>query len=174
MLKNAVFNNDRTHRYTLARIWNSEVSLILFIGLNPSTADELRDDNTVTRLTTFAQNWGYGGFYLVNCYPWIETDSDDLDARLMEESDKILNKAKTENKKHIIRVWNFCHTPVFMWGAHEVDPGMVNWLKNRFRGAKCFGHTKDGHPKHPLYLPNETNLVDFIPKIRKWIISLKK
>jgi hypothetical protein len=55
----AEFSKDRIHRYALYRIWDESKPLIMFIGLNPSTADENKDDPTIKRCVAFAKHWGY-------------------------------------------------------------------------------------------------------------------
>ena len=56
----AVFSPDRLHRYGLWRIWDDDLPKVLFIGLNPSTADELKNDPTIRRCIGYAKDWGYG------------------------------------------------------------------------------------------------------------------
>ena len=63
----AVLDSERNHRFLLWRFWD-ERPRMLFIGLNPSTANELSDDPTVRRLCGFAQVWGYGGLYACNLF----------------------------------------------------------------------------------------------------------
>jgi hypothetical protein len=48
--KGAVFTEERTHRLYLWRRWHEQRAWLMFIGLNPSTADERLDDPTVRRL----------------------------------------------------------------------------------------------------------------------------
>ena len=60
----AVFAGDRTHRLYLWRRWEKNGPWVMFIGLNPSTADERLNDPTVRRCMGFAQKWGYSGIML--------------------------------------------------------------------------------------------------------------
>lgn len=46
----------------------------MFIGLNPSTADETQDDPTVRRCIRYAQSWGYGALYMTNIFAFRATD----------------------------------------------------------------------------------------------------
>ena len=66
--KNATFSSCRTYRYSLSRIWDKKKKYVLFVGLNPSTADEEVDDPTIRRCINYAKNWGYGGFLMVNLF----------------------------------------------------------------------------------------------------------
>jgi hypothetical protein len=62
-------------RYALWREWdifNSDY--VMFIGLNPSTADETRDDPTIRRCIGFAQDWGYGAVCMTNLFAYRARD----------------------------------------------------------------------------------------------------
>ncbi len=69
-IKSAVFSGDRLYRYSLERIWLEELPLIMFIGLNPSTADETDDDPTIRRCVGYADSWGYGGLIMANLFAY--------------------------------------------------------------------------------------------------------
>ena len=66
MKKDAILSEDRKYRYVLSRIWDESKPLVVIIGLNPSTADEKDDDNTIKKCINFSKNWGYGGLYMLN------------------------------------------------------------------------------------------------------------
>jgi hypothetical protein len=74
MIKDAVLSECRTYRYALWRIWDQTVPYAMFIGLNPSTADESNDDPTLTRCMGFAKSWGYGGVCMANLFALRSTD----------------------------------------------------------------------------------------------------
>ena len=74
MGKSAVFSPDRKYRYTLTREWNNVKPFILFIGLNPSTADETKDDPTIRREIGFSHLWGFGGMIKCNIFGFRTTD----------------------------------------------------------------------------------------------------
>jgi hypothetical protein len=42
----------------------------MFIGLNPSTADEVEDDRTIRRCISYAKQWGYGGIIVANLFAY--------------------------------------------------------------------------------------------------------
>ena len=68
MNKGAVFSKDRQYRYALWRIWDETLPKVMFIGLNPSTADEYKNDPTTVRCINYAQDWGYGSIFLNNLF----------------------------------------------------------------------------------------------------------
>ncbi len=80
MNKGAIISTCGQYRYQLWRIWNEDKPLVLFVCLNPSTADARQDDPTIRRLTGFAYQLGYGGFYLGNLFAFRSTYPSDLPA----------------------------------------------------------------------------------------------
>ena len=56
MKKDAILSEDRKYRYVLSRIWDESKPLVVIIGLNPSTADEKDDDNTIKKCINFSKN----------------------------------------------------------------------------------------------------------------------
>ena len=90
-----VFNETRTHRYTLWRTWDSSLPYCQFIGLNPSTADETKDDPTVRRCIAFSKMWGYGALCMTNLFGFRSTDP----AGLLTVEDPV-----GDNDAHLVRV----------------------------------------------------------------------
>ena len=45
----AHLNPERTRRYYLYRTWDEPLGFAMFIGLNPSIADEEMDDHTIRK-----------------------------------------------------------------------------------------------------------------------------
>lgn len=75
--KNAIFSDCRIYRYALWRRWGSG-DYAMFIGLNPSTADEANDDPTVRRCIAFAKTWGYGALCMANLFAYRSPHPEDL------------------------------------------------------------------------------------------------
>ena len=74
MKRQTVFSPCRTYRYVLRREWDVlDHSYVMFVGLNPSTADEVRDDPTVRRCLGYAKSWGYGALCLTNLFAFRAT-----------------------------------------------------------------------------------------------------
>jgi hypothetical protein len=145
--RTAEFSPCRTWRYSLSRIWQSKKPYSLFIGLNPSTADELQDDPTITRCMRFAHGWGYGGVVMVNLFAFRATFPHEMKAA----ADPI----GPENDRYILSSAKDSSLIVAAWGVHGDHLGRARALMDILRAFRlhCLGTTKDGFPKHPLYLP---------------------
>ena len=74
----AFFSKDRIYRYALWRIWDYDLPKVLFIGLNPSTADEFKNDPTIRRCMRYSYDWGYGGYIMGNIFGYRSTDPRNL------------------------------------------------------------------------------------------------
>jgi hypothetical protein len=94
MHHSAISSPCRTYRYSLFRVWNPKFPSVMFVGLNPSTADEQEDDPTVRRCVGFARKWNFGGLILVNLFAYRSTDP----AGLLEAEDPV----GPGNDKHIL------------------------------------------------------------------------
>lgn len=142
----AEFSDDRAHRYTLWRIWNKDKPFVAFIGLNPSTADEIKNDSTITRCENFAFEWKYGGLFMLNIFAFRATDP----RRMKAAPDPV----GPDNDAHILRVADKAGLIVAAWGNHGefLDRGREVCQLLDAREIHCLGITKAGTPKHPLYL----------------------
>lgn len=78
MQKEATISDDQIYRYKLSRTWDSTKPTILFIGLNPSIADETIDDPTITRCINYAKDWGYGTLLMANLFAFRSTYPKDI------------------------------------------------------------------------------------------------
>ena len=142
LFSDALFSKDRIYRYALWRIWDDNLPKILFIGLNPSTADEIQDDPTIRRCMGYAKDWGYGGIMVANLFAYISTDP-----KMLKDVDAA---ESTENRKHIKDMINKCKIVVCAWGNNRgAPPTYLQEITELYYIDLC----KDGMtPKHPLYL----------------------
>jgi Uncharacterized protein conserved in bacteria len=148
--KTAVFSPDRTYRYVLVRAWAEPDNFCMFIGLNPSTATETEDDPTVRRCIAFAHRWGFGGMYMTNIFSIRATDPKVM---LAHES-----PVGPENDQYLVETALISQRVVACWGAHGRHRGRGAEVAELMRRHRLYhlGLTKQGHPKHPLYLANAT------------------
>ena len=74
----ATFSHCRKYRYTLWRNWAGLMptgkGYAMFVGLNPSTADETNDDPTIRRCIAFAKAWGYDALCMTNIFAFRATN----------------------------------------------------------------------------------------------------
>ena len=155
----AVLSDCGRYRYRLQRTWGSGPQMT-FIMLNPSTADAELDDPTIRRCIAFAKREGCGGIVVVNCFAFRATDPKELVGIDGYPKSGIVGP---DNEKHLHEVIASSSGPIVCaWGAFgKTDPG--HWLRQRYAGhsLKCLGLTKEGRPKHPLYLPKDAPLTPF-------------
>ena len=132
------------YRYTLRRKWDEGPS-ILFIMLNPSTADEKKDDPTVSKCVRFAKSWGFGSLYVGNLFAYRSTDPEVIKKMGVWES------IGEENDRHLAYLLTKCVKIVVAWGNHGLDGtyDMQQILKDK--KLWCLDINKNGSPVHPLY-----------------------
>jgi len=151
----AILDHYRQYRFLLWRFWDDKPRM-LFVGLNPSTANEIQDDPTIRRLCGFARNWGYGGLYVCNVFSQITPDPKEL---LFETA---IHPADTHAIKMAVELTTLA---VCGWGdgIEKVPYGVAraNTIKNYLKAPMCFGLTSKGNPKHPLYLQKDAELEEY-------------
>ena len=147
----ATFDETRTYRYTLGRRWHPGKPIVAFLMLNPSTADENVLDPTLKRCMNFAGQWGYGGMEIANLFAYRSTNP-----QLLRHLD---DPVGPENDRHILEVEQRCAMIVAGWGVHGTYRNRVNavlTLRQYPEKWFCLGTTKNGEPRHPLYLASTT------------------
>ena len=149
MIREAEFSIDKKERYSLNREWDKSKNKILYIMLNPSLADDKNDDPTIRRLINFTKKFNYGGFLVGNIFTKITPNPKELD-KSKGMSDK--------NFEELIKLINKVDQIVYAWGSSIEEPQL---LKKLVLNPKCFGKNLNGTPKHPLYLPSQTKLINF-------------
>ncbi len=148
----AVFSDCGEYRYQLFRIWDDTKPLVMFIGLNPSTANKNKNDNTVTKLIKVASNNGFGGFYIVNLFAVISPKPEIL----------ITHKNPLgDNDEWLLKTSSLCDKVVFCWGNFKEATDRALKVKSMYSDPYCFVQNKNGSPKHPLYCKDETKLIPF-------------
>jgi len=151
----AHFDPTRSYRYSLWRYFEEQTDLsqaIVFIGLNPSTADETIDDPTIRRCQGFAKRWGYQGMVMLNLFALRATQP-----KQMKRSPSPIGSENDE----VLLSWSCnCGTIVCCWGMHGSHLGRSLQVKQLLQGAHLslwhLGLTRSGEPRHPLYLPART------------------
>lgn len=154
----AKFSECGKYRYMLSHTWDETKQSIVFIGLNPSTATAEMDDPTIRRVKRFAKDWGYGGVHMMNLFAWVTPYPDEL----LKCADPI-----GENDKYFKFISKLQPDILFAWGSFKEAKGRAKIVSEMFPNAVCLGFTKDGSPKHPLYVAAKTIKVNYKSAIKK-------
>lgn len=150
MRKGASISDCGNYRYALWRIWNEGIDaapLLVFIGLNPSTANAELDDPAIRRCIGFAKSWGYSGIIMLNLFSYRATDPKQLA--------KVDKKVGPDGDYWLQRFANTDHDVIYCWGNFPKYQWRINQVKNMLPKGKPIALTKGGFPRHPLYLRGE-------------------
>lgn len=148
MIDSSVFSEGRKYRYTLYRKWEKGEGTIMFIGLNPSTADETEDDPTIRRCVSYAKTWGYQSLCMTNLFGFRATKPNVM----MKEAFPIGRM----NDAFLTLVAEEAALIVAAWGNKGSYMNRDVEVMRLFQGKHSLyvlRLTKNGHPAHPLYLP---------------------
>lgn len=146
MTKAATLSPCRRYRYELWRRW-SDAPPVVFIGLNPSTADETQDDATIRKCIAYAKKWGHGALCMVNLFAFRATQPKDMlaeDDPVGPDNDRVLQSL----------AWG-CPVVIAAWGAHGSHRGRDKQVLGMLPTLYALYLTKDGKPGHPLYLKGD-------------------
>lgn len=150
--REAVYSDCEAYRYSLTVCWNPAARRILYVMLNPSKATELANDPTIERCERRARQLGYGAFRVVNLFALRETSPARLKAARLPEG--------AENASHVTRGAAWADDILAAWGVHgaHLNQGESALHLLRVSGKRLLhlGLTKDGHPRHPLYISYKT------------------
>jgi hypothetical protein len=154
----AILSACGTYRYHLWRRWNPLQPTMVWVMLNPSTADAKADDPTIRRCVAFAKREGCGGISVRNVFALRATDP----AELARHPDPF----GPENEAYLLHARNVSLLTVLVlgWGARIANPRLRGYYDRAAcclvtQRPHCFGVTKGGDPRHPLYLPGDAPLV---------------
>lgn len=147
MKKDAIFSKCRKYRYVLRRIWDESKPYAMFICLNPSTADETKDDPTVRRCINYSKDWGYGGFVMMNLFAFRATDPKVMKAYPLSigPNNTYWIEEMAKDAGIIIAAWG-------VHGAFKARSTAVLTLPALKGKIHYLELTKSNQPKHPLYL----------------------
>lgn len=168
MREPATFSPDRLYRYTLWREWSVDSltgcaddlpnihRYLMVIGLNPSTADETKDDPTIRKCIGFAKRWGFGALCMTNLFAWRDTDP--------VKMKKVAEPIGPENDRVLSEIAIGAGMKLAAWGKHGSHKGRAHKALNFLSGLHALKLNGDGSPMHPLYVPYETVPVVFPPR----------
>jgi hypothetical protein len=187
--RETIFSPCRLYRYTLWREWwqNSlprpmcrdcadadplgicshdgtrcdPTAYLMVIGLNPSTADETKDDPTIRRCIGFAKAWGFGALCMTNLFAWRDT--------LPENMKRAADPVGPLNDFYLFELAKNAGMILAAWGKHGSHLWRTDYLRDVFGEAGfplyCLRLNKDGSPEHPLYIPADTSPRIYAPPV---------
>jgi len=151
--KNATISDCRKYRYALSRTWDDKMRTVLFIALNPSTADEINDDPTIRRCINYAKNWGFGSILVANLFAYRTTNPAILRY--------VNNPVGNDNDQHILDLSKKAHIIVAAWGNEGSLFNRDKEVARLIPNLMCLKVNKSGQPTHPLYQKKDKELIRF-------------
>jgi len=146
----AIFSDDRRYRYVLWRVWNPSLPVFMQVGLNPSKADEIRSDPTITRGIVRADRNGFGAFLMGN-----------LDAYVSTDPKALLNNGYAVGEftdYYIKEMVKLSSVQLCGWGSFKGMAERAGEVFKMLPNPFCLGVNADGQPKHPLYVGYEVEM----------------
>jgi hypothetical protein len=166
----AEFSKCRLYRYTLFRKASEQEGLfsypapnpgfVQFVCLNPSTADEKTNDNTVAKCIEYSRRWGYSGMCMTNCFAWRDRDPD-----AMKAAEEPVGR---ENNNWLAEIALKASLIVCGWGEHALHLDRAKTVREILtENARAKLHylklNDSGEPTHPLYLSLSLKPKPFTP-----------
>lgn len=152
MTNDCRFSPCRRYRYTLEHVIDDVLAIkprrVMWVGLNPSTADENVLDPTLRRIRRYSLEWGFTSFIMTNLFAFRSTDP----RKMLEQADPVGPLNNVYLKMTALK----CELIVACWGTHGVhqdrDRQVSTLLSTSHAPIVCLGVNSNGTPKHPLYL----------------------
>lgn len=160
----AILSPDLKYRYLLGRQWNATTAprllpkVVLWVMLNPSTADAEQDDPTIRRCISFSQMWGFDALAVVNLYALRSTNP----SALKRHPDPV----GPENNKIIRSALERADMVLCAWGAPQMkylerERRVLQMIREGGHAPRALGLTANGSPTHPLYIRADTQPITF-------------
>ncbi len=140
---------DKEYRYALRRVWNESLDSVLFVMMNPSTADPFVDDPTVAKCQRYARAWGYGTLWVGNTFAYRATNQ----KHLLQVPDPV----GPLNDEWLLKMAAQAGIIVLAYGKphdklRQRGRDVASLLRREGHKLHMLKLCKDGTPSHPLYL----------------------
>ena len=149
----AIYSKDRKYRYALTRVWDIHKPMVLFIMLNPSKANAIQNDPTITRVIGFSKRWGFGKVVVCNLFAYCATQPTDL-----FKQKKPIGKF---NDYWIGKFSKEAHQVILAYGNHGNFQERHLEILKRIDQPFCIKISLKEMPMHPLYLKYTTTPLPF-------------
>ena len=157
--RSAKFSDCRIYRYHLSQVWDSKKKNLIWLLLNPSTADELQNDPTVERCERRARMWGFGGVEVFNIFAYRATDPKNMKAfsdPIGPDNDLWMEDFAIKSRDAI---------GIIAWGDHGLHRqrgrSVLDLLIRNRATVYALKVNKSGEPAHPLYLKYDLETLNF-------------
>lgn len=153
--RKTIFSTCRQYRYCLWREWDiTNPDYAMFVGLNPSTADEVENDNTIRACMGYAKRWGYGALCMANLFAFCATKPAVMKVYTAPVG--------PDNDKWLVELAKDAGLIVAAWGGGGTHLQRDGVVKRLLAGKlACLKIIKHGHPHHPLYLDADLKPIPF-------------
>ena len=173
MTNRVTVTDDEHYRYTLFRevslkLGTLDQGLVVFIMLNPSTAEAIEidpeedNDRTIKKCKLLARNWGFRRLLVVNLFAYRATKPEDLKKKLEVGEDIVGSRNDDAIREAVIEA----DRVVCAWGdgGSLLDRGNHVWkMVENVRQPYALGMTKRKQPRHPLsrnpYIPDDAQAI---------------
>lgn len=165
MTKNAMLSPCRKYRFMLERQWDPSKPWVCFIGLNPSTADEQKDDATIRKCIAFAVSWGMGGLQMLNLFSFRATKPLDMvkahfsgtaitgPAGTLGGRQQMYDFIRSRDCQFVVAAWGTSSNKALRDNIRYRADEITRFLRSGKIDMKYLNANKDGSPQHPLYIP---------------------
>jgi len=152
--RTATISECGQYRYLLTRTWDAKLRPMVFIMLNPSTADADIDDPTIRKCIGFGRRLGFGGIEVLNLFAYRATKPADLRRAgypIGPDNDRIITERLTELRAPEIG-YVICAWGAFARGLNRPQNVRTHLALAGVR-LRALRLLSDGTPEHPLMLP---------------------
>jgi hypothetical protein len=130
-------------------VWNELLDSVLFVMMNPSTADPFVDDPTVAKCQRYARAWGYGTLLVGNTFAYRATNQ----KQLLQVADPV----GPLNDEWLLKMAAQAGIIVLAYGKphdklRQRGRDVAGVLRREGYKLHMLKLCKDGTPSHPLYL----------------------
>lgn len=138
-----------------------DYGLIVWVMMNPSTADHSKNDPTINRIMAYSRGWGYSGLLVLNIYAIRSTQQANIKGQVGSRNDWWLSTIFEFARKKDVPI-------VCAWGVKHKDRGdeVRSIAKRVGKKLLCLELSTNAEPKHPLYLSKTLRPRPLKPKVK--------
>jgi hypothetical protein len=158
----AVISSCGTWRYRLERDLGRSGPVAAIFGVNPSTADAIKNDQTIKKDMGFGERLGWGRIIKGNKFAFRATDVNELKRAIDPigpENDAYLEQIMRDADVHVVAWGPLAKLPIHLRPRWRAVDRIAKRVGCRLM---CFGTAQDGHPRHTCMLGYSTPLIEWV------------